>query len=101
MPAADLPALEQRLEVCLLELERLYETRTLMLIPCKLTGIHRKLRGLWITGLAGTPRRIDWRLRAGRGLSLSPPWLGSGRAGRSFLPHSPVLSGGAFLYRSR
>ncbi len=27
MPAADLPALEQRLEACLIELERLYEAR--------------------------------------------------------------------------
>ncbi len=30
MPAADLPALEQRLEACLIELERLYEARARM-----------------------------------------------------------------------
>ncbi len=30
MPAADLPALEQRLEACLIELERLYEARPRM-----------------------------------------------------------------------
>ncbi len=30
MPAADLPALEQRLEACLIELERLYEARPKM-----------------------------------------------------------------------
>ena len=30
MPAADLPALEQRLEACLIELERLYKARPRM-----------------------------------------------------------------------
>ncbi len=30
MPAADLPSLEQRLEACLIELERLYEARPRM-----------------------------------------------------------------------
>ncbi len=30
MPAVDLPALEQRLEACLIELERLYEARPRM-----------------------------------------------------------------------
>ncbi len=30
MPAADLPALERRLEACLIELERLYEARPRM-----------------------------------------------------------------------
>ncbi len=44
MPAADLPSLETRLEACLIELERLYETRPRMSDAL---------------GRAGTGQRID------------------------------------------
>ncbi len=57
MPAADLPALEQRLEACLIELERLYEARPRMSDALARAGAGQRIDEL-LDEIGGLEREI-------------------------------------------
>ena len=65
MPAADLPALETRLEACLIELERLYEAR-----PRMSDALARAGAGQRIDELLDEIAELQWQIEDSPAVTL-------------------------------